>query len=84
MGIVRDKRHTYNNPQIDLERTLIAHIVKTGKEQIKKRKKAGLSVYFVRNGQIVEVKPDKTVIPGKKLESRWIKLEKSKRSVVLK
>lgn len=85
MGIVRESRQPkYNTPEIDLERTLVINISQTGKEQIKRRRKAGLSVYFLKEGRIVEVKPDKTEIPGKKVESRWIKLAKGKRTVILK
>jgi hypothetical protein len=68
----------------DLERSLVGHISKTGKEQIKKRRKAGLSVYYLKGGRIVEVKPDKTEIQGKEIGKPWIKLEKKKRSLVLK
>lgn len=68
----------------DLERNLVVHISKTGKEQIKKRRKAGLSVYYLKKGRIVEVKPDRTEIQGKEIGSRWVKLEKKNRTLVLK
>lgn len=71
------------NP-IDLERNLVAHISNTGKEEIKKRRKAGFSVYYSKDGRIVELKPDRTEIQGKQIESRWVTLEKKKRTFVLK
>jgi hypothetical protein len=74
----------YTGDPIDLERTLVVHISNTGKEQIKKRRKAGLSVYYLKDGRIVEVKPDRTEIQGKQIESRWVTLEKKKRSFLLK
>lgn len=79
---IREKRYTGNS--VDLERTLVDHISNTGKEQIKKRRKAGLSVYFLKEGRIVEVTADKTEIKGKKVESRWITLEREKRTFLLK
>lgn len=67
-----------------LERSLIGYITKTGREQIKKRRKAGLSVYFLKDGRIVERRPDRTEIPGTKIGSSWVTLDKEKRTVVLK
>ena len=69
---------------VDLEQNLVAHISNTGKEEIKKRRKAGLSVYYLKEGRIVEVKPDKTEIKGKEVKSRWVTLAKEKRKLVLK
>ena len=82
---MKNKRSpSYTGNQTDLERSLVIHISNTGKEQIKKRRKASLSSYYLKEGRIVEMKPDRTEVQGKKIESRWIKLEKGKRSLVLK
>ena len=78
----REQRYTGNS--VNLERTLVDHISNTGKEQIKKRRKAGLSVYFLKEGRIVEVTPDRTEIKGKIIESRWVTLDREKRTVFLK
>ena len=80
--IRREQKYTGN--LVDPERTLVDHILHTGKEQIKKRRKAGLSVYFLKDGRIIELKPDRTEIKGKEIESRWINLERGKRTLVLK
>ena len=69
---------------IDLEKSLVAQISNTGKEEIKERKKAGLSVYYLKGGRVVEVRPDKTEIAGKEVKSKWVTLEKEKRKIVLK
>ncbi len=85
MNTRKNKRYQqYTGNLADLERSLVVHISKTGKEQIKKRRKAGLSVYYLKAGRIVEVKPDRTEIQGKEIGSSWIKLEKAKRTLVLK
>lgn len=80
----RRSQKQYTGEVIDLERKLAAHISNTGKEQIKKRKRAGLSVYYLKNGRVVELKPDKTEVQGKHVESIWITLDSNKRTIVLK
>lgn len=86
MNLRKTKRYRqeFTGKTTDLERTLVAHISNTGKEQIKRRKKAGLSVYYLRNGRIVEVKPDKTETLGTQIKSRWVTLDQDKRTLILK
>jgi hypothetical protein len=78
------RRNEFRNNQIDLEANLVTFIVRTGKEQIKKRRKAGLSAYFLKDGAIIEVKPDKTEVQLENLGLKWVSLEKEKRTVILK
>ena len=81
----KDKKRTmFRKNQIDLEANLVTYITKTGQEQIKKRRKAGLSAYLLKNGAIIEVKPDRTEIELKKLGSNWVSLDKKKRTLILK
>ncbi len=80
----RGQIQKFQNGQIDLEANLAIEIAKTGTEQIKKRRKAGLSVFFLKDGRIVEQKPDKSEVKGKAIAAKWITLEKSKRKLILK
>ena len=76
--------YKFTGNQVDLETNLVSHITKTGKEQIKRRRKAGLSVYYLKDGRIIEQRPDRTEIEGKKIGSHWITLDKDKRTIILK
>ena len=81
----KDKKRTeFRKNQIDLEANLVTYITRTGKEQIKKRRKAGLSAFLLKNGFIIEVKPDRTEVELKKLTSTWVSLDKEKRTLILK
>ena len=84
--ITRKNRHRFFQipNQIDLEADLVLHIIKTGREQIKRRRKAGLSVYYLKEGRIIEQRPDKTEVKGKLIGSQWITLDKNKRTLILK
>jgi len=74
----------FSNQQVDIERNLVSHISETGKEEIKKRRKANLSVYYLKDGRVTEIRPNKTEVLGKEISSRWIKLDRKKRSFMLK
>ena len=81
----KDKKYYHQDTtQIDLELSLVAHIAKTGKEQIKRRKKAGLSAYYLKGDRLIELKPNKTEIELKKVKSNWISVSKDKRTLILK
>jgi hypothetical protein len=43
---------------LEIERTLVARIAETGKEQLKKRRKAGLSSFYAKEGKIIEILPN--------------------------
>lgn len=70
------------NP-MDLERNLINKIAETGREELKKRRKAGLSSFYAKDGKIIEVLPNNTETVRQTINSRWVILEKKKRSVTL-
>ncbi|MBL0739850.1 hypothetical protein [Chryseolinea lacunae] len=78
------QNQNFTGKTVDLERTLVAKISGTGKTEIKKRRKAGLSVFYLKQGKIVEVKPDQTEIEVQSVDSRWVKIEKNKRSILIK
>ena len=78
------KANQFTGEKGDLERNLVVHISNTGKEQIKRRRKRGLSAYYLKDGVIIELTPSRKEIKGKQIQSRWIFLEKSKRTLVLK
>lgn len=82
--VTKKKLIKFQQPSIDLERELASHITKAGADQIRRRRKAGLSVFFLKDGRIVEVRPDKTEIHGQEITMRWIKIDRGKRTVVLK
>ena len=77
-------RVEYQGKPVDLERELVVRIAETGREQIKRRRRHNLSVYYLKNDKLIEVKPDKTEISIKDIKSRWITLESDKRSIVIK
>jgi hypothetical protein len=80
----RNRRFFAQDAPVDMEVSLVTHIAKTGKEQIKRRKKAGLSVYYLKGDSLVELKPNKTEVELKKIKSKWISLDKEKRTLILK
>ncbi len=80
----RQRSKKFHATPVDLERKLAAYITQTGAEQIKRRRKAGLSVYYVKDGRIIEVRPDQTEIEVKEIPTRWVTVAENKRSIVLK
>lgn len=82
-GKYKDSQQYIQDP-MEIERILIAKIADTGKEQRKKRRKAGLSSFYAQNGKIIEILPNNTTRSRQPVKSKWIVLEKSKRSVILK
>jgi len=74
----------YFQDPMGLERSLIVRISETGREQMKKRRKAGLSSFYAKDGRIIEVLPDNSENVRHAINSKWIVLEKEKRSIKLK
>ncbi len=72
-----------HNP-LETERKLIAKISETGKEQLKKRRKAGLSSFYAQGGKIIEVLPNNSEHVRDTIKSKWVTLKKEKRSIKLK
>ena len=54
--MVASKRNIskYQSKKPDLEEVIAKEISKTGREQIKRRVKAGLSVFYLKNGKIID------------------------------
>lgn len=85
MILHRKKGHNqYQNNPIDLEAILAVEITKTGKGEVRKRRKAGLSAYYIKDGRIIEQKPDKSVVSIRDVHSKWVTIEKHNRKVTLK
>lgn len=80
----RRQAEQYKGNQIDLEANLALAIAKTGQVQIKKRRKAGFSVYFLKDGHLIEQKPDQSVVKKKIIAAKWVVLDKNKRRFTLK
>jgi hypothetical protein len=80
------KRYEYNPlPNTpDLEARVAIEITKTGQAEIKRRRRAGLSVYFAKDGHIIEQRPDKSEIKGNKVNSEWITVADKYRKIRLK
>jgi hypothetical protein len=76
------KKHSYD--PMEIERSLVIKISETGKEQLKQRRKAGLSSFYAKEGRIIEVLPNNSENVRETIKSKWIVLEKKKRSVVFK
>lgn len=77
-------RRRYFQVSLELERSLIERISETGKEQLKRRRKAGLSSFYAKDGRIIEVLPNNSEQVGLAIKSKWIALSKDKRSLKLK
>lgn len=75
-------QHSHN--PLEMERTLVAKISETGKEQLKKRRKAGLSSFYAKEGKIVEVFPNNSEHVRHTIKSKWVVLKKEERSLKLK
>lgn len=74
----------YTQDPYEIERTLITRIADTGKEQLKRRRKAGLSSFYAREGKIIEVLPNNSEHVRHAVKSKWVVLTKEKRSFKLK
>lgn len=74
----------YTPDPYEIERTLIARISDTGKEQLKRRRKAGLSSFYAKEGNIIEVLPNNSEHIRHAVKSNWVVLKKEKRSFKLK
>lgn len=68
----------------EIERTLIARISDTGKVELKRRRKAGLSSFYAREGKIIEVLPDNSERVREDVDSNWVILKKDRRTFILK
>jgi hypothetical protein len=79
-----ETRELYQKDPMDIERNLITKISDTGKEQVKKRRKAGLSSYYVKDGNLVEVLPNNSQHIRLTVRSKWLTLEKGRRTIRLK
>lgn len=75
--------HLYFTDATTMERKLIVRICDTGKEQLKRRRKAGLSSFYAKDGKIIEVFPNNSERTCETVKSNWIILEKGKRSFKL-
>ncbi len=67
----------------DPEKDLADEICKTGRVQIRKRTKAGFSAFYVRNGKLVEAKPDKTEVEKANISDEWLTVAPEKRFFIL-
>lgn len=74
----------YFQDPLEIERILVARIAETGKEELKKRRKAGLSSFYAKEGKIVEVLPNNAEHIRQTIKSKWVVLNKEKRSFKLK
>jgi hypothetical protein len=74
----------YSHNPLEMERTLVAKISETGKEQLKKRRKAGLSSFYAKEGKLIEVLPNNSEHVRHTIKSKWVVLKKEKRSLKLK
>lgn len=74
----------YFQDPLEIERTLVTRIADTGKEQLKKRRKAGLSSFYAKEGKIIEVFPNNSEHVRQTIKSKWVVLKKEKRSLKLK
>jgi hypothetical protein len=80
----RNRVYVYKGNQFDFEAKIAEVIAKTGRDQIKKRFKSGHSVFFAKDGHIVEQHPDKSETLGRAINSNWVAVSKSKRKLILK
>jgi hypothetical protein len=85
-GNYRSKRYEFNPlpKSSDYEAKVAIEIAKTGREEVKRRKKAGFSVFFVKDGHIIEQHPDKSEIKIGEASTEWITLTDSKRKFSVK
>ena len=74
----------YLKDPMEIERLLVDRIEETGKQQMKSRKKAGLSSFYIKNGKIIEKLPNNTEQIKESVKSKWISVDKSKRAIRLK
>lgn len=77
------KRHQFRDPQ-EIERVLIERITNTGREQLKKRRKAGLSSYYSKDGKIIEILPDNAEVVRQTISSKWVVVKRENRKLVVK
>jgi hypothetical protein len=75
-------RPNFRDP-MEIERNLVKEIGQTGKEQVRQRRKKGLSSFYAREGKIIEVHPNRTEEVRQSIKTKWITLDKKKRSVKL-
>lgn len=68
----------------EIERKLVAKISDTGKQQLKRRRKAGLSSFYAKEGKIIEILPNNSEHICQAIKSTWVVLNKEKRSMMLK
>jgi hypothetical protein len=74
----------YFQDPFEIERALVSRISDTGKEQLKRRRKAGLSSFYAREGKIIEVLPNNSEHAHQTIKSNWVVLKRGKRSLKLK
>lgn len=74
----------YFRDPYEIERTLVARISDTGKEQLKRRRKAGLSSFYAKEGKIIEVLPNNSEHVHQTIRSNWVVIKKEKRSLKFK
>ena len=69
---------------MDIERQLIVRIGEVGQAEVRRRRKKGLSSFFVRNGRIIEKLPDNTEQQREEVHSKWITVAKGRKVFKLK
>jgi len=82
-GNYNGKQQYFQDP-LEIERTLVIRISETGKEQLKRRRKAGLSSFYAKEGKIIEIFPNNTEHVRQTIKSKWVVLNREKRSLKLK
>jgi hypothetical protein len=74
----------YVKDPMEIERMLVSRITETGKEQIKKRRKASLSSFYAKEGKLIEVLPTNVETVGQSVRFKWLVLERRKRIISFK
>jgi len=69
--------------RVDPEKDLIVEILKTARMQIRKRKKAGHSWFYIDSGKLIEAFPDTKEIEKRPISEVWLEVEPQKRFFVL-
>jgi hypothetical protein len=69
---------------MEIERELVIRIGQVGRSEVRRRKKAGLSSFIVRDGRIIEKFPDNTERTREAVDSKWVTVAKGRRAFKLK
>jgi hypothetical protein len=83
-------KRRYNSSQqhfqdpMEIERALVAKISETGREELRKRRRAGLSSFYAKEGKIIELLPNNSERVHHDVKSQWIVLTREQRLTTLK